>query len=377
MGIANGKRASSTPSAATNMSYTPDSTTSAARQRFENKMSTEARQKLKDEIEHAIKNDYIAIRTARNAAKTVRGYDDLDDRQRERKQKEAALDAIQRRKDRGLHVSSFYPVFVDYVPPAADGKMRAKDEEKDYLMYEQIHQLQSQGVRRVRDEESDDEEPNPFLLKKEERGDTPANEDSALRGTSPDTRSTKRKTPAPKSSGGIGKSEQVSSAATKQRSKKARTQQLRSDSSRTKHEHDSDSEDLSDPESQSEEEQDSYPDDDDDESEKEPPNTPLVAVLRGAPIPKNLAPYVPSKETLRLQRLAAIRRRQQLAKKENNGLVAVLRGQIEKKPDEDVDTNVKQVWVMGKGFVSRKRVREAEGGEGRGQEQKRSKRAEV
>jgi hypothetical protein len=80
---------------------------------------------------------------------------------------------------------------------------------------------------------------------------------------------------------------------------------------------------------------------------------------------------------LRLQRLAAIRRRQQLAKKENNGLVAVLRGQIEKKPDEDVDTNVKQVWVMGKGFVSRKRVREAEGGEGRGQEQKRSKRAEV
>jgi hypothetical protein len=84
---------------------------------------------------------------------------------------------------------------------------------------------------------------------------------------------------------------------------------------------------------------------------------------------------VPSKETLRLQRLAAIRRRQRLAQNTDHGLVAVLRGHIEKKPEDDAD--VKKVWVMGKGFVSRTRVREAEEVEKQGQEKKKSKRAKV
>jgi hypothetical protein len=61
MGIANENRATSTLSATPNMSYTPEITNSAARTRFENKMSTEARKKIKDDIERYLKNDQQSI----------------------------------------------------------------------------------------------------------------------------------------------------------------------------------------------------------------------------------------------------------------------------------------------------------------------------
>ena len=70
MTVANSKRATSTPFAAPNMSYTPASSASAARKSLENMMRADTRQKHKDDIDRCLKNDLTSMSNARRKAKS-------------------------------------------------------------------------------------------------------------------------------------------------------------------------------------------------------------------------------------------------------------------------------------------------------------------
>ena len=333
MAIVNSKEATSTPSTTPNMLCTPDSTTPAARDSVENKSTTEARLKVKSDIERCLQNDQRAIWNARAKVRKAANWDLLDHVQQEHMQKKAALDTIQYRKERGNHVSSKYPVFTDYTPPNVEGRRsNSKDDPKESLVYKQIHLLESHGSRGVRDEESDDEEPNPYL-KKEEGEETPTIEDSAHR------QSTYKKEPLRRNLGIFSRSAKAALPPPKQQTKSTTTPRHRSVTEPSENENDEYESDLSDFESNSEEDSESASDTEDDSPVS------LVAVLRGQPIHKDLAPPTPSKSAMR-------RRKHRFAKNTSNGLVAVLRGEIVQKHDPDVEW----VWVEKKGFTPKKRV---------------------
>lgn len=361
MAIVNSKRATSTPSVGPNMLCTPDSTTSAANDSVVSKTTTEARLKVKSDIERHLKNDQHAILYARTRVRKAADWDSLDGGKQERILKEAALNAIQYRKDRGTHVSSFYPVFKDYTAPNVEGKRtRSKDILKEFLLNKQIDLLESQGSRGIRDEESDDEEPNPFL-KKEEGEETPTIEDSAHR------QSMNKHEPLGRDLGMFSKSAKAALPPPKQQTKSTTTPRHRSVTEpSSENENDEYESDLSDLESSSEEDSESASDSEDDSPVS------LVAVLRGQPIHEDLTPPTPSKSAMR-------RRKHRPAKITNNTLVAVLRGEIVQKHDP---ADVEWVWMEKKGFTPKKRVRG--GGEAgpkvetRGQENKhKNKKARV
>ena len=354
MAIVNTKRATSTPSTAPNMLCTPVSTTSAARDSVESKIATEARLKVKSDIERHLKNDQHAILTARTRVRKAANWDTLDDGKQERMLKEAALNAIQYRKYRGTHVSSFYPVFMDYTAPNVEGRRtRSKDTLKEFLLNKQIDLLESQGSRGIRDEESDDEEPNPFL-KKEEDEDTPTTEDSAHR------QSMNKHELLRRDLGIFSRSAKAALPPPKQQTKSTTTLRHRSVTEPSS-ENDVYESDLSDLKSSGEEDSESASDSEGEDQK----NIPLVAVLRGQIPPKDQPIPTPSKPTKR--------RKHRPTKTTNNSLVAVLRGEIVQKHDPDVEW----VWVEKKGFTPKKRVRGGGGGgetgpevETRGQENK-------
>lgn len=348
------------PSAASNMLYTPDSTTSAGRDSVESKAATEARLKVKSDIERHLKNDLVAIWNARARVRKAADWDRLEDGQQERMQKMAALDAIQYRKDRGHHVSSKYPVFTDYTPPNVEGR-RATPKDAQFLVYKQIDLLESQGSRGVRDEESDDEEPNPYL-KKEEGEETPTIEDSAHH------QSMNKYEPLRRNLGIFSKSASTALPPPKQQTKSTTTPRHRSVTElSSENENDEYESDLSDLESSSEEDSESPSDSEDDSPVS------LVAVVRGQILPKDQPLPTPSKPTKR--------RKHRPSKTTNNGLVAVLRGEIVQNHDP---ADVEWVWVEKEGFTPKRRVRGGGGGEAgskietRGQENKhKNKKARV
>ena len=319
----NSKRATSTPSAAPNMPCLPETTNSATREWAENKRLAAAKQTLKDDIDRYLKNDQQGIWTARSRLRKTAAWILADPLQQESMLKEAALDAIRYRKDRGKHVSSFYPMFIDYIPPIVEGKRsNAKDELKESLTFQHIDLLDPQGFRGVRDEESDDEEPNP-VLKKEEGEDTPPTENNSRRQIRHRIESLRRDL------GMFSKGSKTALSTSKQRSTRTITPRPTSVTNPDNDEYESDSEELSDLESDSEEDSASASD-----SEDETP-IPLFAVIRGQPIPKDLPSSLPSKPTKR-------RRKRRLTKNTNNGLVAVTRGEIVQKPNP---ADIEWVWV--------------------------------
>lgn len=170
-------RAISTPSPVLENLKTPDSMLPSAGMRRMSATRAEARKKHKVDMDRRLKNDLTAMSNARRKEKKSITWNLLSDQQQEQTLEKSALDALQLRKENGLHVSCVYPIFADYV---FRGRRGPKDEEKDYLMYKQLDLLERQGLRSVRDEESDDEEPNP-LLKKEGGEETPALEGKSLR----------------------------------------------------------------------------------------------------------------------------------------------------------------------------------------------------
>ena len=333
MTVANEKRPTSPLSATQNMPYTPETTTSAARERFQNRLSSEAKKKLKDDIDRRLKKDSAAVWNTRSRARRAPEWDHLDPQRQERTLKDEAMDAIRIRKERGQHVSCVYPLFADYVPPIVEGRKTNKDPLKESLMYKQIDLLESQGYRGVRDEESDDEEPNPFF-KKEGGEETPAVERKSFRQHTREIESLRQ---------GLARFKEDTKpvlATTTQRSS-ARTASPRhsSDTSPSNDEYESDSEHSTD--------LDSEPSD----SDTEDLNIPFVAVLRGQPLTKHLPPPTPSR--------SKARPKHRLATSKTSAFQAVLRGHLPT-PKPSAPSEIEGIWVAKKGMTPRKRFRGAE-----------------
>lgn len=84
----------------------------------------EARKKHKDDIDRRLKNDLAAMSHARSKAKKSITWNLLSEQQQEQTLEKSALDALQLRKENGLHVSCVYPMFVDYVTRGRRGGER-------------------------------------------------------------------------------------------------------------------------------------------------------------------------------------------------------------------------------------------------------------
>ncbi|KAM0706789.1 hypothetical protein Q7P35_006119 [Cladosporium inversicolor] len=198
-----------------------------------------------------------------------------------------------------------------------------------------------------RDEESDDDEPNPYLKKQEAEDSqrleripayTPRQKAAVAKGETGDERDSGSQVP---DSSIVGKNDE-------------------NDEYESSSEADSDSDSTSDTSSSLSS---------DSESDSSTPYFPLVAVLRGQTLPKD---YVPPKGLSRAKkrRLKHIR---YARRNPNNRFQAVIRGEVvEEKHDTDIDEK--------KGVVSRNRGRGEAGGlggEGRGlgRKGKKSKRA--
>ena len=330
MTIANAKTATSTPSAASTMPYTPESITSA-RERSENNRRTEARKRLKEDIDRYIKNDQQSIYGVRAKTKKSFTWNLLSRQAQEQALEAATLDVLQRRKGKGLHVSCVYPEFVDYVP---HGKPWQKDEERDNLTYKQIDLLESQGFRTGRDEELNDDEPNPFL-KKEEGEDTLAMEDSVRYGTEHASRSIESNLPAERYS---NSGKRAALPTPKHRSARiaSTTRSTNYTAPDTTDEYESDPEGLTSLDSDSSDEEDS---DSDTISNQEPPTPhhrvrrPLIAVTRRLPLlPDNSTPTSASASTNPSEPP-----RHRFSTTKTFRLKAVLRGRIPDEPDTDAD----------------------------------------
>ena len=228
------------------------------------------------------------------------------------------------------------------------GKLGRRTRRRNTLTFKQIDLLESQGCRTSRDEESDDDEPNPFL-KKEEGEDVPAKEGSMRRGTEPASRSIESGSPAERYSNSGKRATKPALPTLKHRSARIAGTSCSTNYTApdTSDEYESDSEDLTDLESESEAS----------DSDTEDPNVPLVAVLRGQPLPKYLPPPAPSK--------SKVAPKHRLATSKTCAFQAVLRGQIAK-PKHDPSEKIEWVWVAKKGMTPKKRVAETEGGEDQG-----------
>lgn len=358
MTAAKSSRAPSTLSPVPDVLRTPSSTVPSTETNNTGETRAEAKKELKRELHRLLSKDRNAIRDVRLKTKKTWTAAGLEPAVLEQKLVNAAMDKLMQRRTAGQDVGAVYEAFKDYVPPIVHGNDARGDQEKQDLIERQLDIWFGVRSRVQRDEESDDEEPNPYLKKQEGENPQDLSQIPVYVPRRPAAAATAN-----------GKMSNERDAVSQRRRSTTRATVSNSsvtgenDDREENEEYKSDSEDRSESETPESE-------------EEEEPYVPLAAVLRGQTRPEDIIPYVPSKGTLRVQRLAAIRRGIQLAKKTDNGVRAVLRGEMEKKSDDD-DANVKRAWVAGKGFVSKKRVRGTEGGEDRGQEQKKNKKAKV
>jgi hypothetical protein len=342
MTVTNAKRATSKPSTAPNMPHTPDFNTSAARERFESKRRMEDRQKLKDDIIRLLRNDNMAMCNARKHARSANNWHLSDREQQERMLKDAALEAIQHRKECGYHVSNKYPLFVDFLPNIMEGKA-GRDVEKEDLISKQLDLLESEED----DEESDDEDLNPSL-KKEEGEDAPEIKNSVRYSRKRVPKSTKGDLSAQRYLDSVRRCKSVLPT--------PRQSTARASTSRQSSSTESDDDGYTSP-GEAESEADSESDEDDGE-EEDKQRVPLVAVTRGLPVIKDLP------ETTK----SVFKPKHRFATKTDFRFKAVLRGQIV----GEQESGVEWVWEENKGLTLKKRVRETKN-EGRGQKHKKAK----
>jgi hypothetical protein len=279
----------------------------------------EGKKILKREVSRLLGKDRQALLEARRKAEKALSTAGLEPEMLEQKLADAALNKLTQRRLANQDISAVYPAFRDYVPPIVYGNDAWGDQERGELIERQLDMSGCARARVQRHEESDDEEPNPYL-KKEEPGEERPAVGSALSGITREIRFTKREASAQRYSEAI----------------EARTTSPRHSSE----EYASDSEDSTDLESESESE------------DEEDLNVPLVAVLRGQPLPKDLPPPTPSK--------SKVRSKHRLATGANTAFQAVLRGQLPKSKQDP--SEIGWVWVAKKGMVPRKRVRGGETG---------------
>lgn len=315
----------------------------------------EAKTRLTQEVTRALEKDRRFLRDVRTKTKATLSTESLQPDALENKLADAAMAKLIERREAKEDVGAFYPAFRDYVPPVVYGKQVRGDErdEKQRLIDLQLDMSSSVGARvsAQRNEESDDDEPNPHFKKEEDKDgeDAPTSENSALRGLTREISSTKRRPAAQRYS-------EMPSASSKRRSARPTTPRHSSVTESNKND-----EYESDPESQDTASS--------SESEDDDPNIPLIAVIRGQPIPKDPPTPTPSRATKR-------RSKHRFTRDPSNTLKAVSRGEMDKKHDP---ADVEWVWVEKKGIVPRKRVRETGAEvETRGQENKnKNKKAKV
>jgi hypothetical protein len=162
MTVDNMPRASPTPSSTPDMRRTPGFFTLTKKER------NAAREDVRDEINRCLTKDKQAIWGARGQVRKFPGWDDLSADVREQKMKEAAHSIIQQRKDRRIHVSSFFPEFRNYLPPIANDRVKGADEEVVKLTNRQLDLLGNQRAHARAHAEEDDDEEMPASLKKQE-----------------------------------------------------------------------------------------------------------------------------------------------------------------------------------------------------------------
>lgn len=300
--------------------------TAAETMRMSEIVRMEAKTRLAQEVTRALEKDRRFLRDVRKETAESWSTAGLEPKILEEK--------LRQRRAAGEDISAVYPAFKDYIPPIVYGKQARGNErdEKQRLIELQLDMSSGVGARVPiqRNEESDDDELNPYVKEEDEKGeDTPTSDSSALRGIKRDTSSTKGSPAAQRYS-------EIPPASSKRRGARTTTPRRISDTdSNENEEYESDSESSVSSSSS--------------DSEDDGPNVPLIAVIRGQPIPKDLPTPVPSRAVMR-------RRKHRITRDPNNTLIAVFRGgEIVKKHDP---ADVEWVWVEKKGMVPKKRVRE-------------------
>lgn len=336
MAVGTPSRAISTLSPAPSNLKTPEAmATSAQRLRTsENRLA--AKKDLKAKVAHLLTRDRNAIRDARNKAEDLWYRADLEPDVLEEKLVTAAMDKLAERRAAKTDIGAIYSAFENYIPPIVYGKDARGDQERQELIEVQLDMLFGGCDRGQRDEESDDDEPNPYLKKQEGEASQHLDQIPAY-VPSQKAAATKTKTGFERDIGsqgrrGTAKATVPESSTTENNDENEEYESLSED------EYESDS--TSDTSSSSSS---------DGESEDVSP-IPLMAVTRGQPLPTGPPPPAPSRATIsRLKHIRFARRNP------NNRFQAVIRGETVDKKKHDAD-------VEKKGVVSRKHGRgETEG----------------
>ena len=345
MTIHSTRRASSTLSSVPDMLGTPISLDSYAKERLMSEKRVDDRAKITHKIKRLLENDRLAFRDARKKAEKALTSAVLEPDVLEQKLVDAAFDRLTQRRRAGIDVSTDYPVFKDYIPPAIhgrDAKGLADKHERQRLIALQLDMLCSIRDRTNSHEESDDEEENPYL-KKEDGEDMPVVRDSVRRSTKCDTGPTKRDMAAQKD-WSMMKGTRPALPTLRRRSTRTITPRHSSDI-----EHDDD-EYTSATEAETEVGSESEPDSESENEEGEDcPRVPLVAVTRDLPLLKDQPTSTKS----------TMIPKHRFATNTESTFKAVILGQIISEHDSDVEW----VWVEKKGMTPKKRARTTEGQE--------------
>jgi hypothetical protein len=175
-------RASSTLSSVPDIPDAPISMDSYAEKKLMSDKRVDARAKLTRDVNRLLQNDRIVFRDARKKAEKTWSTADLEPDVLEQKLVKAALDKSTARRAANMGTSAVYPAFREYISPAVYGKTSRGDvsdkEERQRLIELQLDMSCGVQTRAQLHEESDDEEPNPFM-KKEEGGDELETKNSA------------------------------------------------------------------------------------------------------------------------------------------------------------------------------------------------------
>lgn len=290
------------------------------------------------EINRRLQNDRTAIFAARREAKTFHDWAALQPQKRDEIQQAAALRKIEERKRKYHHVSHYFPIFKDYVPPVAYGKVSSEDSEKEDLINKQLESLEHVRARvpHHEEEEGDDEEMMPPSVKKQEDDNTQELREIPRFGRKREARST------PLSLNDQGCSQKTS----QWNNSSITTRSTVRDSSSTKSENEDEPESESKSECESESEVEADSEDAGEVGEDEEDYVPMVAVSRTLPLLKDMP--ASTKDT------PAVKHRFSTVCTERG----VSRGWVAS--TDDGGSDIEWVWVEKKGFTPKKRARDAD-----------------
>lgn len=342
MTVNNKRRATSTLSPVPDMLQSPASNTMTPKSKMATGKLGQDREKTRAGIKKRLENDKQAIKVARKAPTSDPNWKKMDTKRQEKVQEKAALAKIQQRKDAGIHVSNYYPIFKDYVPHCAYGSNKRGDIERDTLIVRHLDSLEDASGR-MQSEEGDDEEEDVKdpSIKKQENDDVHELKDCAPY--------TKGKKAAPTKRGKVGK------AGVRDDDDSDTGDSSTADS-------DDEDQDISEAESEISELESEEGEGENDDEEEEDDRVRFVAVSRGRPLPSDLP--LPAK--------AYVNRKQHFATGIKCIEQAVVRGQV---PRDDGKGQKLDDSVENEDSTSKKRA--CDDGENGGRALRKTKRVKV